>query len=188
VTLQFKLRPKLRTWLPAPRAGHWPHRADGQTLLLDLNKLASSSALVSIASRSATRPGHWWPAPRSLRNQASRCCTALALATTDCGSIFASPIGRASRQSASEPFSSHSASNAAAPPSDCSIHERRVAFTAAPGKPGCARRARRLPSDPADVLGHECAVAAHLAEHLAALHGVRPDGRFLDKRRGGLEP
>ena len=36
--------------------------------------------------------------------------------------------------------------------------------------------------------GHEGPEPAHLADHLAALHGVDDDGRALDGRRGRLEP
>ena len=44
-----------------------------------------------------------------------------------------------------------------------------------------------LGGDPADLLGHQGAEAAHLSQHLAALDRVDPDRGPLDAGRGGLE-
>ena len=45
-----------------------------------------------------------------------------------------------------------------------------------------------LGGDPLLALGHQRALAAHLAQHLAAFDGVDPEGAALDRGSGGLEP
>ena len=41
--------------------------------------------------------------------------------------------------------------------------------------------------DPLDALGHQRALAAHLADHLAAMDGVDPEGGGVHRRRCRLE-